>query len=127
MRNMLKLKRVQLGADKGDGFRILVDRLWPRGETKEKAAIDLWEKEVAPTSGLRKWFGHEPEKFPAFQKRYRAELDRNPAVEPFLARLEKELAKGGVTLVYAAKDSVHSNAVVLKEYLEERLKEGGAR
>ncbi|MBC5648379.1 DUF488 domain-containing protein [Christensenella tenuis] len=123
---MLKLKRVYEGAGEEDGFRILADRLWPRGESKEKAAIDLWEKEIAPTPGLRKWFGHTPEKFPEFRKKYIAELERNPALEPFLTTVRNRAAGGNVTLVYAAKDSKNNDAVVLKEYLEERLKEGGA-
>lgn len=122
---MLKLKRVYEGAGEEDGFRILADRLWPRGESKEKAAIDLWEKEIAPTPGLRKWFGHTPEKFPEFRKKYIAELERNPALEPFLTTVRNRAAGGNVTLVYAAKDSKNNDAVVLKEYLEERLKEGG--
>lgn len=124
---MLKLKRVYEGAGKEDGFRILVDRLWPRGESKEKAAIDLWEKEIAPTPELRKWFGHTPEKFPEFRKKYIAELERNPVLESFLTTVQNRAAKGNVTLVYAAKDSKYNDAVVLKGYLEEKLKEGGAQ
>lgn len=99
--------------EKSDGFRILVDRLWPRGITKEKAKIDLWLKDVAPSDKLRKWFGHDPKKWNEFKKRYFAELTNNPAVE----QLKKYIIKGNVTLLYSAKDENHNNAVALKEFL----------
>ncbi|MCI1935754.1 MAG: DUF488 family protein [Bifidobacteriaceae bacterium] len=102
-------------------FRILVDRLWPRGVSKVKAALDLWEKEVAPSSDLRTWFAHDPEKFSEFSRRYREELDTNPAVEDFVATVRAELAHTDVVLLYGAKDSEHNQAVVLKDYLQQKL------
>ena len=109
----LNIKRVYDAADATDGKRILVDRLWPRGLTKEKAKVDLWLKEIAPSSGLRKWFGHDPEKWAEFKKRYRKELQENKETVSIL----KEQLKGTVTLVYGAKDELHNDAVLLKEYL----------
>lgn len=111
---MLKIKRVYEDAQHNDGYRVLVDRLWPRGLTKEKAAVDLWLKEIAPSPELRKWFNHEPEKFPEFNKRYRAELKQNPAVEELRA-LGREHKT--ITLVYGAHDPKHNQAVVLQNYL----------
>ena len=90
-----------------------MDRLWPRGVTKSGAKVDIWLKDVAPSTELRKWFGHEPEKWSEFQKRYRAELKGNPA----LSELKEHARKGSVTLVYAAKDELHNGAVVLKQVL----------
>ncbi len=107
------LKRVYEHPAKTDGKRILVDRLWPRGLSKVKAGIDLWLKDVAPSTGLRQWFGHAPEKWPEFQRRYRAELKGNPA----LAELKALSRQGGITLVYAARDQMHNEAVVLKEII----------
>jgi uncharacterized protein YeaO (DUF488 family) len=109
----LNIKRVYDAADATDGKRILVDRLWPRGLTKEKAKVDLWLKEIAPSSGLRKWFGHDPEKWDEFKKRYSKELQENKETVSIL----KEQLKGTVTLVYGAKDELHNDAVLLKEYL----------
>ncbi|HOO10588.1 MAG TPA: DUF488 domain-containing protein [Cyclobacteriaceae bacterium] len=100
---------------RADGQRILVDRLWPRGMTKEKAAIDLWLKDIAPSTELRKWFGHDPEKWKEFQKRYHQELKQNKEA---IALLNERLKKGGVTLVYAARDEGHNEALVIKEWLE---------
>ncbi len=109
----ISIKRAYEPAIKSDGKRVLVDRIWPRGLTKVEAKVDLWLKEVAPSTELRKWFGHDPEKWADFQKKYKAELKGNPA----LAEL-KAVAKGGaVTLVFAAKDEDHNNAVVLKQIL----------
>ena len=110
----IQLKRVYEEPAKSDGTRILVDRLWPRGLTKEKAHIDLWLKEVAPTDDLRKWFGHDPARWPEFRARYRAELKRN---HEQLALLRQALAKGPATIVYGAKDEEHNQAVVLRELL----------
>lgn len=110
----LKIKRVYEKPDKADGIRILIDRIWPRGMTKEKAAIDLWLKEIAPTTELRKWFGHDPEKWKEFKKRYKKELkDNTDAVD----QVKQQLKKGNITLVYSAKDEAHNQAVVLQEYL----------
>jgi uncharacterized protein YeaO (DUF488 family) len=110
----IRLKRVYEEPAKSDGTRILVDRLWPRGLTKEKAHIDLWLKEVAPTDDLRKWFGHDPARWPEFRARYRAELKRN---HEQLSLLRQAIAKGPATLVYGAKDEEHNQAVVLHELL----------
>jgi len=109
----LQLKRVYEKPDSKDGLRILVDRLWPRGLTKEKAAVDLWLKDIAPSTELRKWFGHDPEKWKEFQKKYLKELKDNKDV---VTVLNERLKKGPVTLLYAAKDEVHNEAKVLKDY-----------
>ncbi|NML18548.1 DUF488 domain-containing protein [Azohydromonas caseinilytica] len=114
----IRLKRAYDLPEPGDGLRILVDRLWPRGVRKDKAHIDLWLKDVAPSTELRKWFGHDEEKWAEFQARYRQELKRNP--EP-VARIAEQARQGTVTLVYGAKDSEHNDAVVLKTYLESGL------
>ena len=110
----MKLKRAYESPESGDGTRILVDRLWPRGLSKDAAGIDLWLKEIAPSTPLRKWFGHDPVKWPRFRDRYFAELDANSEA---MTRLREELRKGPVTLVYAAKDREHNDAVALAEYL----------
>ena len=115
----LKLKRVYEPSDKNDGTRILIDRLWPRGMTKAKADVDIWLKELAPSAGLRKWFGHDPDKWTEFKKRYRAELEEN---DEQLARLREEIKKGAVTLLYGAKDEEHNDAVVLAEFLRDQKK-----
>lgn len=109
---MVRIKRVYEAAAKGDGRRILVDRLWPRGLTKEKAAVDVWLKDVAPSNELRKWFGHDPERWAEFKRRYKAELKENPAG---LKELRAELRKGPATLVYGAKDEEHNQAAALRE------------
>ncbi|MBV6493537.1 MAG: hypothetical protein LDLANPLL_01560 [Turneriella sp.] len=112
----IKIKRVYKAADKGDGFRILVDRLWPRGLSKEKAHVGLWFKDVAPTNELRKWFAHDVEKWPEFQKRYKAELSTNKAA---LAELKTIIKKEkNVTLLFSASDEKHNNAVVLAKILK---------
>lgn len=111
---MFHLKRAYDAASPDDGFRILVDRLWPRGVSKDAAHIDLWCKEIAPSPTLRKWFNHEPEKWPLFRQRYLAELENRPAE---VAQLRAQAAKGRVTLVYGAKDGEHNHALVLKEFL----------
>ncbi|KGF27759.1 DUF488 domain-containing protein [Prevotella histicola] len=110
----MKIKRAYAPAEETDGYRILVDRLWPRGISKEKAKIDLWLKSVAPSSDLRKWFGHVPERFPEFTKRYKAELAESGALDD----LRKVLSEHpDATLLFAAHDEEHNNAVVLKELL----------
>ncbi len=113
----LKLKRVYEEPVKDDGLRVLVDRLWPRGLKKEDAAVDLWLKEIAPSDDLRKWFGHDPEKWTQFRSRYRAELQKNEAA---LETLRAKGGKGKVTLLYAAHDEAHNNAVALKDFLEKK-------
>lgn len=110
----LLLKRAYDAPDANDGQRILVDRLWPRDISKEDAQIDLWLKEVAPSNELRKWFNHELEKWPEFEQRFRAELASNEAVQSLKALAKK----GTTTLLFAAKDTEHNNAVVLKKVLE---------
>jgi len=111
----ISLKRAYEPAHQQDGQRILVDRLWPRGVKKEEAALDFWLKDAAPSTALRKWFGHDPKKWAEFQRRYRAELDDNEeAVRPLL----EAARKGPVTLVYGAHDQEHNDAVVLKSWLE---------
>jgi len=110
----IKLKRVYEKSTKEDGKRILVDRLWPRGLTKKKANVDLWLKEIAPSTELRKWFHHDPKKWKEFKKRYRQELESK---EELVEVLKKELKNGTVTLVYGAKDEEHNAALVLKELL----------
>lgn len=110
----LKIKRVYEEPAKGDGKRILVDRLWPRGLTKENASIDLWLRDIAPSTELRKWFGHDPDKWKEFRKRYHQELKNN---KEQVSILYEELKKGTVTLVYGAKDEEHNEALVLKEWL----------
>lgn len=112
---MIQLKRIYEPYSKSDGYRILVDRLWSRGLTKEKAKVDLWLKDIAPSTELRKWFGHDPAKWNEFKKRYYIELEKNSEV---VSKLVELLYKGKVTLVYGAKDEEHNDAVVLKEYLE---------
>lgn len=111
----VRIKRVYEAPSPEDGKRILIDRLWPRGLTKEGAKVDLWLKDIAPSTDLRKWFGHDPEKWPEFQKRYQKELETNTAV---VAELCAELKHGPITLVYGAKDEEHNDAVVLKAYIQ---------
>lgn len=111
----VRIKRVYEAPLPEDGTRILIDRLWPRGLTKEKARIDHWLKDIAPSGELRTWFGHDPAKWPEFQRRYEAELAANEAV---VSELRKELERGPATLVFSAKDEAHNDAVVLKAYLE---------
>jgi uncharacterized protein YeaO (DUF488 family) len=109
----IKTKRIYDPAEKADGQRVLVDRIWPRGITKEKAALDFWLRDIAPSTELRKWFGHKPERWVEFDERFRKELVDNPA----LSELKAIAKKGTVTLVYAAKDTEHNNAMVLQHYL----------
>jgi uncharacterized protein YeaO (DUF488 family) len=110
----INVKRVYEKPSKSDGIRILVDRLWPRGMTKEKAAVDLWLKNIAPTTELRKWFDHDPEKWNEFQKRYHQELKKN---KEQVLLLNEQIKKDVVTLVYGARDEEHNEALVIKEWL----------
>ena len=110
----ISLKRAYEPAEKSDGVRVLVDRIWPRGVTKVEAKIDHWAKDVAPTTELRKWFGHDPEKWDEFQKKYRVELKGNPS----LLEIRDLSRQGTVTLVYAAKDTLHTHALTLKQALD---------
>lgn len=111
---MIRLKRAYDSPSPADGQRILVERLWPRGMTKQRAALDLWLKEIAPSPELRKWFAHDPAKWKQFQQRYWKELGDNPAV----ADLRDKAAHGTITLIYAAKDEQHNGARALKDFLE---------
>jgi uncharacterized protein YeaO (DUF488 family) len=111
----IHLKRVYEPPDKADGIRILVDRLWSRGLTKEKAAVDLWLKEIAPSTELRKWFDHDPAKWEEFKKRYLRELAGN---EKEVLLLKAQLKRGKVTIVFGAKDEAHNDALVLREFLQ---------
>ncbi|HSD64755.1 MAG TPA: DUF488 family protein [Ignavibacteriaceae bacterium] len=114
---IVKVKRAYDKYEKADGTRILVDRLWPRGVKKEKAKIDDWEKDVAPSDALRKWFDHDPQKWIEFKKKYFKELkDKKKLLIKMVDR-----NKTNLTLVYAAKDNEHNNAVALKEYLEKKV------
>ena len=113
---MIKIKRIYDEPSKDDGYRILVDRLWPRGVSKEKAKIDLWLKEITPTDLLRKWYSHDPEKWPQFQEIYKDELKQRLDDLDKIKQIEKE--KKIVTLVYAAKDTKHAHALVLLEVLQ---------
>jgi uncharacterized protein YeaO (DUF488 family) len=113
---MIKLKRIYDNAAKDDGFRILVDRLWPRGMSKEKAKVDLWLREIAPSDNLRKWFSHDPKKWEDFKKKYEIEVKSKRELLDKIKQVEKE--KGTITLLYSAKDEEHNNAVVLNSILK---------
>jgi uncharacterized protein YeaO (DUF488 family) len=112
---MIQLKRAYQKPAKGDGERILVERLWPRGLSKDRASIDLWLKEVAPSKELRKWFGHDPDKWKEFQRRYKEELDGK---EDLLKTLKSKAKKHTITFVYAARDEERNSALVLKDFIE---------
>jgi uncharacterized protein YeaO (DUF488 family) len=111
----VEIKRVYEEPRPADGTRILVDRLWPRGLSKERARVDLWLKDIAPSTELRKWFSHDPNKWTEFQARYRQELKSEADL---LDVLKKKAAKGPITLLYGAKDEVHNEAVVLQSLLQ---------
>jgi uncharacterized protein YeaO (DUF488 family) len=114
----IKTKRVYDQVDSDDGFRILVDRLWPRGLSKGHAQIDLWLKSIAPSNGLRKWYNHEPEKWLDFKKRYFSELDANTDV---VNELLPYVKRGRVSLLYSSKEQTYNNAAALKDYLNRLL------
>ena len=111
----IRIKRVYEAPKAADGFRVLVDRVWPRGVSKDKAAVDLWMKEIGPSTELRKWFGHKPERWAEFQKRYKRELDDKRAL---LDELREHAGKGPLTLVYSAKDEERNQAAVIKAVLD---------
>jgi uncharacterized protein YeaO (DUF488 family) len=117
----VQVKRIYELPTRSDGFRVLVDRLWPRGVAKEQAALDLWMKDIAPSTELRRWFGHDPKRWRQFQERYRAEL-RGHGSE--LAKLRARARKDTVTLLFGARDVDHNEAVVLKEVLAMKAKDG---
>ena len=114
---MIRLKRAYDEPSKQDGLRILVERLWPRGVSKEKAAVDLWLKDLSPSTELRKWYGHDPEKWDEFRKRYWLELGEKGDL---LTLLKHRTTEGNVTFVFAASDEERNSAVALKEYLEKK-------
>ncbi len=112
---MIQIKRAYESVSEDDGYRILVDRLWPRGISKDKARIDCWLKELAPSTRIRHWYGHDSEKWPEFKSRYFSELDANPEL---LKELLGYMRKGTVTFVYSSKEQNLNNAVALREYIE---------
>lgn len=120
MSSRVWLRRAYDDPTRNDGTRILVDRVWPRGRRREDLRIDDWPKEIAPTTDLRKWFGHDPDRWDEFRRRYRGELGGGAASEAVDAIVERART-GRVTLVYGAKDTEHNQAVVLREVIEERL------
>jgi len=120
----LRVKRAYEEPTASDGVRVLVERLWPRGVSKEDAAIELWPKDVAPSTELRQWFAHDPAKWAEFRRRYQAELAAHPEV---VAELRKLARRKTVTLIYAAKDEEHNSALVLKELLERSSKQKKAQ
>jgi uncharacterized protein YeaO (DUF488 family) len=117
---MVSIKRVYEPADRHDGFRVLVDRLWPRGLSKTSAVIDLWFKEAAPSTALRKWFDHDPEKWEEFKKRYLTELKAKQSGIKELRDLEKR--EGHITLLYGARDEKFNQAVVLQQLISGKLR-----
>ena len=117
---MLNIKRVYEKAEKNDGVRILIDRLWPRGLSKEKARIDIWLKEIAPSDQLRHWFSHDPGKWGGFKKRYFKELGGK---QELVSQILQQARKAAVTLLYGAKEGRYNNAVALQEYLKTRIKD----
>jgi uncharacterized protein YeaO (DUF488 family) len=117
MAGRVATKRIYEEPRRGDGYRVLVDRVWPRGVSRDRAQVDEWAKDLAPSAELRKWFAHKPERFVEFRRRYRAELAER---REQLDELRKRARKGTVTLVYGARDEQHNNAVVLAELVEGR-------
>ena len=121
---MIALKRAYDPVSNADGTRLLVERLWPRGVSKAKLRVDAWLKEVGPSTDLRKWFGHDPEKWAEFRRRYFCELgSRREAWQPILSAARR----GTVTLVYSSHDTEHNNAVALQEFLRRKLRQGARR
>lgn len=113
---MVKIKRVYEASDQGDGYRVLVDRVWPRGVSKDKARVDEWARDIAPSTDLRKWFAHSVERWPEFRRRYRNELSgKRTQLSALVSKADSET----LTLVYSAKDTEHNQAVVLAEYLDQ--------
>jgi uncharacterized protein YeaO (DUF488 family) len=115
---MLKLRRIYLPPTPSDGYRVLVDRLWPRGLSKSKAHVDLWMKDIGPSNGLRKWFGHDPKRWIAFRARYWRELRRKSQLVLELKKLLKK--QRAVTLLFSARDEQHNQAVALSAFLQKR-------
>ncbi|MFD1125721.1 DUF488 domain-containing protein [Lentilactobacillus raoultii] len=117
----LKLERIYDKPQDLSGYRILVDRLWPRGISKVNAKLDQWEKQIAPSKELRSWFSHDPKKFPDFKQKYLDELKQNDQVADFVSLVQDKLKAENVILLYGAKDREHNQAVVLKQYLDAHL------
>jgi uncharacterized protein YeaO (DUF488 family) len=120
-RCVVRLKRAYEQHSPSDGMRVLVDRLWPRGLTRDQLAVDLWLKDIAPSHVLRRWYGHEPGRWESFTAKYRAELARRPDLLQLLDELRR---RGRVTLLYGARDEARNNAVVLRDVMEERCSSG---
>ncbi|WP_029898981.1 DUF488 domain-containing protein [Desulfohalovibrio reitneri] len=118
----LRIKRIHDPVEPGDGLRVLVDRVWPRGVSKEEAQLDEWAKELAPSTELRRWFGHDPDKWGGFRQRYRAELQSSEK-ERKMEELARATGSGGVTLLYAAKDREHNNAAALRDFLAGKMED----
>jgi uncharacterized protein YeaO (DUF488 family) len=123
--NRIQIKRAYDAPARGDGQRVLVDRIWPRGVARERLALDAWLKDAAPSDGLRQWFNHDPGRWREFVARYKEELKRPPANEA-LAELARCVQRGPVTLVYAARDEVHNNAVALRDLIVQRQARRGS-
>lgn len=119
----VRIKRIYEPASKSDGFRVLVDRIWPRGVSRAHAQLDLWQKDVAPSTQLRRWFGHKPERWQEFRRRYRAELKANPA----LADLRNLSRQRSITLLYAAHDQKHNHALILQAAIRPSKRQKPAR
>ncbi|ANK60311.1 hypothetical protein AYR54_08050 [Loigolactobacillus backii] len=117
----LKIERIYTKPVDTAGYRILVDRVWPRDISKVNAALASWEKEIAPSKELRQWFNHEISKYPEFKQRYLTELNSNPATTDFCQLVKEKLAVGNVILLFGAKDETHNQAVVLQEFLQQKL------
>jgi uncharacterized protein YeaO (DUF488 family) len=119
----VRLKRAYEQPARSDGYRVLVDRLWPRGVSREAAVLDAWQRELGPSTELRRWFGHRPERFEEFRRRYRSELEGK---RPLLADLRRRARDGTLTLVYSANDEEHNNAAVIAEALRRGLPRSGS-
>lgn len=119
---MLKLKRAYDAAEPSDGYRVLVDRLWPRGISRTRLALDAWLKELAPSDELRRFFAHDVSRFEEFARRYSEEIRSRPGVTAVLDELARRASDGDVTLVFAARDESHNNAAVLRSEIERRIK-----
>ena len=115
--NLLSIKRIYAPAEPADGYRILIDRLWPRGIKKEDAQVDEWAKSVTPTTSLRQWFGHKEENYAEFAERYRAELNHNPAASDFAYYIRMMLTDTPVTLLYGAKSETCNHAIILRDWI----------
>ncbi len=113
----LKIKRAYLSPVVGDGYRILIDKLWPRGISKEKAEIDEWAKSITPSAELRRWFGHKEENYAEFARKYRAELDGNPLASQFADAISELLTTTNVTLIYGAKNEHCNHAIILRDWI----------